>query len=154
MLCWPLFRYSHVHSIVDVIPKSGFISLMILFLIAPSSGHRGAILASLVPGINIFRVLLVGLDIWKHEATVKSMSRYGDSRYVFGRVTTCPPVGMYCVHLLAIPITIRKATFTFSFVSCKEMFFRTTLMELTIEQQAMLDKMKTHCLVAEFFFFF
>ncbi|KAI4342566.1 hypothetical protein MLD38_027180 [Melastoma candidum] len=52
MLCWPLF----------------------------SSGHRGAILASLVPGINIPRVLLVGSGMWKDEAIVKSMSRFGDRR--------------------------------------------------------------------------
>ncbi|KAM1254947.1 hypothetical protein ACFX2G_029828 [Malus domestica] len=52
MLCWPLF----------------------------SSGLRGAFLACLTPGLNIFRMLLLGLGIWKDEATVKSMSRYGDYR--------------------------------------------------------------------------
>ncbi|KAG8633808.1 hypothetical protein MANES_18G141200v8 [Manihot esculenta] len=52
MLCWPLF----------------------------SSGRRGAILASLTPGVNIFRMLILGLGIWKDEATVKSMSRFGDHR--------------------------------------------------------------------------
>lgn len=52
MLCWPLF----------------------------SSGYRGAILASLVPGINIIRVLLIGLGVYKDEATVMSMSRFGDCR--------------------------------------------------------------------------
>ncbi|KDO66966.1 hypothetical protein CISIN_1g022935mg [Citrus sinensis] len=52
MLCWPLF----------------------------SSGPRGAILASLTPGVNIIRMLLVGSGMWKDEATVKSMSRYGDRR--------------------------------------------------------------------------
>ncbi|KAK1578046.1 hypothetical protein Q3G72_027113 [Acer saccharum] len=52
MLCWPLY----------------------------SSGTRGAILASLTPGINIIRMILVGSGIWKDEATVKSMSRYGDRR--------------------------------------------------------------------------
>lgn len=52
MLCWPLF----------------------------SSGHRGAILASLIPGVNIIRMLVLGLGILKDEATVKSMSRYGDHR--------------------------------------------------------------------------
>ncbi|KAK9279684.1 hypothetical protein L1049_013364 [Liquidambar formosana] len=52
MLCWPLF----------------------------SSGHRGAILAALVPGINIVKMLILGLGITKDEATVKSMSRYGDYR--------------------------------------------------------------------------
>ncbi|KAE8678937.1 putative phytol kinase 2 [Hibiscus syriacus] len=52
MLCWPLF----------------------------SSGYRGAILAAVTPGINIIRMFLVGSGIWKDEATVKSMSRYGDYR--------------------------------------------------------------------------
>ncbi|GMN23648.1 hypothetical protein TIFTF001_000193 [Ficus carica] len=52
MLCWPLF----------------------------SSGFRGALLAASVPGVNIIRMLLLGLGIWKDEATVKSMSRFGDYR--------------------------------------------------------------------------
>ncbi|XP_039027921.1 probable phytol kinase 3, chloroplastic isoform X2 [Hibiscus syriacus] len=45
-----------------------------------SSGYRGAILAAVTPGINIIRMFLVGSGIWKDEATVKSMSRYGDYR--------------------------------------------------------------------------
>lgn len=45
-----------------------------------SSGLQGAFLASLTPGINIFRMLLLGLGIWKDEATVKSISRSGDYR--------------------------------------------------------------------------
>nr|XP_043621088.1 probable phytol kinase 3, chloroplastic [Erigeron canadensis] len=52
MLCWPLF----------------------------SSGNRGAVIAALVPGVNIVKVLLIGLGIVKDEATVKSMSRFGDYR--------------------------------------------------------------------------
>ncbi|KAL0450806.1 UNVERIFIED_CONTAM: putative phytol kinase, chloroplastic [Sesamum latifolium] len=52
MLCWPMF----------------------------SSGRQGAILAALIPGINIFKMLLLGLGIWKDDATVKSMSRFGDYR--------------------------------------------------------------------------
>ncbi|KAL4558388.1 hypothetical protein LXL04_036587 [Taraxacum kok-saghyz] len=52
MLCWPLF----------------------------SSGNQGAVLAALIPGVNIVKVLLIGLGIWKDEAAVKSMSRYGDYR--------------------------------------------------------------------------
>ncbi|EOY34558.1 Phosphatidate cytidylyltransferase family protein isoform 3 [Theobroma cacao] len=52
MLCWPLF----------------------------SSGYRGAILAAITPGVNIIRMLLIGSGLWKDEATVKSMSRYGDYR--------------------------------------------------------------------------
>ncbi|KAI3676181.1 hypothetical protein L1987_85782 [Smallanthus sonchifolius] len=54
MLCWPLF----------------------------SSGSEGAFLAALVPGVNIVKVLLIGLGIAKDEATVKSMSRYGDYREI------------------------------------------------------------------------
>ncbi|KAI8523538.1 hypothetical protein RHMOL_Rhmol13G0081900 [Rhododendron molle] len=45
-----------------------------------SSGHQGAILAALIPGVNIIKMLLIGLGIWKDEATVKSMSRFGDHR--------------------------------------------------------------------------
>ncbi|XP_057953052.1 probable phytol kinase 3, chloroplastic, partial [Malania oleifera] len=52
MLCWPLF----------------------------SSGIRGAVLASLAPGVNIIRMLLLGFGIWEDEDTVKSMCRFGDYR--------------------------------------------------------------------------
>ncbi|GMG98827.1 hypothetical protein Nepgr_000667 [Nepenthes gracilis] len=52
MLCWPLF----------------------------SSGRQGAVLAGVIPGINIIHMLLVGLGLLKDEATIKSMSRYGDHR--------------------------------------------------------------------------
>ncbi|KAI9109173.1 hypothetical protein K1719_019796 [Acacia pycnantha] len=52
MLCWPLF----------------------------SSRSQARLLAALVPGVNIFRMLLIGLGIQKDEATVKSMSRFGDYR--------------------------------------------------------------------------
>ncbi|KAL9241041.1 hypothetical protein vseg_015200 [Gypsophila vaccaria] len=52
MLCWPLF----------------------------SSAYRGAVLASLIPGINILRMLVIGSGIHKDEATIKSMSRFGDHR--------------------------------------------------------------------------
>ncbi|KAD3067522.1 hypothetical protein R6Q59_018416 [Mikania micrantha] len=54
MLCWPLF----------------------------SSGRNGAFLAAIVPGVNIVKMLLIGLGILKDEATVKSMSRYGDYREI------------------------------------------------------------------------
>ncbi|CAH9109400.1 unnamed protein product [Cuscuta epithymum] len=52
MLCWPMF----------------------------SPGHQGALLAALIPGINIVKVLLLGLGILKDDATIKSMSRFGDYR--------------------------------------------------------------------------
>uniref|UniRef100_A0A7C9DBG7 Farnesol kinase n=1 Tax=Opuntia streptacantha TaxID=393608 RepID=A0A7C9DBG7_OPUST len=52
MLCWPLF----------------------------SSGHRGAVSAGLVPGVNIIRMLVLGLGLYKDEGTVKSMTRFGDYR--------------------------------------------------------------------------
>ncbi|KAM0046767.1 putative phytol/farnesol kinase [Helianthus debilis subsp. tardiflorus] len=45
-----------------------------------SSGIQGAAMAALVPGVNIVKVLLIGLGIVKDEATVKSMSRFGDYR--------------------------------------------------------------------------
>ncbi|GFP98984.1 probable phytol kinase 3 chloroplastic [Phtheirospermum japonicum] len=52
MLCWPMF----------------------------SSGRQGAILAAAIPGINIIKMLLLGLGIMKDDATVKSMSRFGNHR--------------------------------------------------------------------------
>ncbi|CAI0549001.1 unnamed protein product [Linum tenue] len=52
MLCWPLF----------------------------SPGPRGAIMATLIPGANIVRIILTGSGLWKDEATAKSMSRFGDHR--------------------------------------------------------------------------
>ncbi|KAL0922503.1 hypothetical protein M5K25_006493 [Dendrobium thyrsiflorum] len=45
-----------------------------------SPGHLAPLLAALAPGVNIIRMLLLGLGIWKDEATVKSMSREGDYR--------------------------------------------------------------------------
>ncbi|KAL8092223.1 putative phytol kinase 3, chloroplastic isoform X2 [Apium graveolens] len=47
MLCWPMF----------------------------SSSSHGALFAALIPGLNIIKMLLMGLGVWKDEATVKSMSR-------------------------------------------------------------------------------
>ncbi|CAN0902145.1 Probable phytol kinase 3, chloroplastic [Linum grandiflorum] len=52
MLCWPLF----------------------------SSGTRGAVMAALIPAANIIKMFLIGSGMWKDEATVKSMSRFGDRR--------------------------------------------------------------------------
>ncbi|XP_027336336.1 probable phytol kinase 3, chloroplastic [Abrus precatorius] len=52
MLCWPLF----------------------------STDNRASFFAALIPGVNIIRMLVTGLGIWKDEATVKSMSRFGDYR--------------------------------------------------------------------------
>lgn len=48
-----------------------------------SSGYQGAIFASLIPGANVIRMLVLGFGILKDEATLKSMSRYGDYRYNF-----------------------------------------------------------------------
>ncbi|XP_013628806.1 PREDICTED: probable phytol kinase 2, chloroplastic isoform X4 [Brassica oleracea var. oleracea] len=52
ILCWPLF----------------------------SSGLQGALFASLIPGLNIIRMLLLGLGVYQDEGTIKSMSRHGDRR--------------------------------------------------------------------------
>ncbi|OVA02761.1 Phosphatidate cytidylyltransferase [Macleaya cordata] len=52
MLLWPLFSYE----------------------------CQAAVLAALVPGVNIIRMLVLGLGILKDEAMVKSMSRSGDYR--------------------------------------------------------------------------
>ncbi|XP_020537441.1 probable phytol kinase 3, chloroplastic isoform X2 [Jatropha curcas] len=80
MLCWPLF----------------------------SSGHRGAILAALTPGINIFRMLILGLGIWKDEATVKSMSRFGDHRELLkGPLYYALTITLTCaIYWRTSPITI------------------------------------------------
>ncbi|KAK9126720.1 hypothetical protein Scep_015566 [Stephania cephalantha] len=45
-----------------------------------SSRPQAAVFASFIPGINIIRMLLMGLGIWKDNATVKSFSRNGDYR--------------------------------------------------------------------------
>ncbi|MQL80032.1 hypothetical protein Taro_012471 [Colocasia esculenta] len=45
-----------------------------------SSGSLAPFLAALAPGINIIRMLLLGLGIWRNDAMVKSMSRHGDYR--------------------------------------------------------------------------
>ncbi|XP_027931003.1 probable phytol kinase 3, chloroplastic isoform X2 [Vigna unguiculata] len=52
ILCWPLF----------------------------STENMAPFLAVLIPGVNIIRMLVIGLGIVKDEATVKSMSRFGDYR--------------------------------------------------------------------------
>ncbi|KAG6400652.1 hypothetical protein SASPL_137493 [Salvia splendens] len=53
MLCWPLF----------------------------SSGRAGAVVASLIPGMNVVNMLLLGSGIRKDDATVKSMTRTNDHRH-------------------------------------------------------------------------
>ncbi|XP_010412644.1 PREDICTED: farnesol kinase, chloroplastic-like [Camelina sativa] len=45
-----------------------------------SSGIQGALFASIVPGLNILRMLLLGLGVYHDEGTIKSMSRHGDRR--------------------------------------------------------------------------
>lgn len=45
-----------------------------------SSGWYTPFLAALAPGVNIVRMLLLGLGLMKNEAMVKSMSRSGDYR--------------------------------------------------------------------------
>ncbi|KAL6614226.1 hypothetical protein ACP70R_036496 [Stipagrostis hirtigluma subsp. patula] len=55
---------------------------MVFLLFWPlfSSGGYAPLLAALAPGINIIRMLLLGLGVVKNEAMVKSMSRSGDCR--------------------------------------------------------------------------
>uniref|UniRef100_A0A453FUY1 Uncharacterized protein n=2 Tax=Aegilops tauschii subsp. strangulata TaxID=200361 RepID=A0A453FUY1_AEGTS len=55
---------------------------MVFLLFWPlfSSGRYAPFFAALAPGINIIRMLLLGLGIMKNEAMVKSMSRSGDHR--------------------------------------------------------------------------
>lgn len=60
-----------------------------------SSGHLGAIVASLIPAMNVINLLLLGLGIWKDDATVKSMTRNGDIRYVLNGVE----IELKCLHM-------------------------------------------------------
>ncbi|KAF0887506.1 hypothetical protein E2562_002236 [Oryza meyeriana var. granulata] len=55
---------------------------MVFLLFWPlfSSGSYAPFLAAVAPGINIIRMLLLGLGVMKNEAMVKSMSRSGDHR--------------------------------------------------------------------------
>ena len=46
-----------------------------------SSGLQGALFASLIIGVNIIRMLLLGLGVYQDEGTIKSMSRHGDRRF-------------------------------------------------------------------------
>lgn len=48
-----------------------------------SSGSQGAFMAAVVPGVNIVKMFLIGNGIVKDEATVVSMSRFGDYRFFF-----------------------------------------------------------------------
>ncbi|XP_042420215.1 probable phytol kinase 2, chloroplastic isoform X2 [Zingiber officinale] len=66
----------------EVLAKRGVFEQIdpVLALAACSSGTQAPFLAAFAPGINIFRMLLLGHGISKNEATVKSMSRYGDHR--------------------------------------------------------------------------
>ncbi|KAF3330621.1 putative phytol kinase 2 [Carex littledalei] len=45
-----------------------------------SPGRYAPFLAALAPGINSVRMLLLGLGLWKNDAMVKSMSRFGNYR--------------------------------------------------------------------------
>lgn len=56
----------------------GLVFMLFWPLFSPS--HLAPFLAALAPGVNIIRMLLLGLGIWKNEAMVKSMSREGDYR--------------------------------------------------------------------------
>ncbi|KAL6853734.1 hypothetical protein ACP4OV_019763 [Aristida adscensionis] len=54
--------------------------VFLLFWPLFSSGGYAPLLAALAPGINIIRMLLLGLGVVKNDAMVKSMSRSGDYR--------------------------------------------------------------------------
>jgi len=54
--------------------------VFLLFWPLFSSGTYAPFLAALAPGVNIIRMLLLGLGLVKNEAMVKSMSRSGDRR--------------------------------------------------------------------------
>ncbi|KAF3454886.1 hypothetical protein FNV43_RR05334 [Rhamnella rubrinervis] len=80
LLCWPLF----------------------------SPGYNGAFLAALTPGVNIIRMLILGLGIQKDEATVKSMSRFGDHRELLrGPLYYCTTITLACIiYWRTSPISI------------------------------------------------
>ncbi|OEL13404.1 putative phytol kinase 2, chloroplastic [Dichanthelium oligosanthes] len=54
--------------------------VFLLFWPLFSSGTYAPFFAALAPGVNIIRMLLLGLGLMKNEAMVKSMSRSGDYR--------------------------------------------------------------------------
>ncbi|RLN24335.1 hypothetical protein C2845_PM07G27480 [Panicum miliaceum] len=54
--------------------------VFLLFWPLFSSGTYAPFLAALAPGVNIIRMLLLGLGLVKNEAMVKSISRSGDHR--------------------------------------------------------------------------
>ncbi|KAJ6828682.1 putative phytol kinase 2, chloroplastic [Iris pallida] len=84
MLCWPLF----------------------------SSGRQAAFLAALAPGVNIIRMLLMGLGIWRNEAMVKSISRSGDYRELLKG-----PLYYACTLTLATSIFWRTSPFAVAAIS-------------------------------------
>lgn len=82
MLCWPMFRLINKHITTWLylhIPIKFTLMQNVLHCLC-SAGKRGAILASLVPGLNIIKMFLVGSGALQDEDTVKSMSRSGDPR--------------------------------------------------------------------------
>jgi farnesol kinase len=46
-----------------------------------STNRWGSLFAASIMGVNILKMLGIGLGIWKDGATVKSMSRFGDYRF-------------------------------------------------------------------------
>jgi len=54
--------------------------IFMLFWPVFSTGPQAPYLAALAPGLNIFRMIGLGLGILKNEAMVKSMSRHGNAR--------------------------------------------------------------------------
>ncbi|KAG9453558.1 hypothetical protein H6P81_006462 [Aristolochia fimbriata] len=62
-----------------------------------SSGSLAPYLAALAPGINIIRMMLLGLGIWKNDALVKSMSRSGDYSFLVNvRSLNCCCLQLVC----------------------------------------------------------
>lgn len=54
--------------------------VFVLFWPFYSNGKQAPLLAAVAPGINIIRMLILGLGIQRNDSVVKSMSRYGDYR--------------------------------------------------------------------------
>ncbi|KAF3612783.1 putative phytol kinase 2, chloroplastic [Capsicum annuum] len=82
-LCTVFYNFYNIYITQKTNRKLVHISIGLVFMLCwPmfSSGHQGAILAALIPGLNIIKMLLLGLGMWRDDATVKSMSRFGDHR--------------------------------------------------------------------------
>ncbi|XP_068667754.1 probable phytol kinase 2, chloroplastic [Aristolochia californica] len=84
----PKVLYAILQTVEKLSRKLVHISVGLVFMLfwpLSSSGSQAPYLAALAPGIDIIRMILLGLGIWKKDALFKSMSRSGDYRIFSGR---------------------------------------------------------------------